>query len=130
MNLKGDTYRFVPLITEENYHGCAIDVLFLRRDTPGTPLIYQGDLDNRMKVLFDALKMPKENNELIDTPQSLDENPCFCLLKDDKYIDHVSITTDRILAPLQPSETINEVLVVVHVNARIENIGLDFSPIR
>jgi hypothetical protein len=122
-------HRFAPLITERVYNGCSVSVLFLRRDTPNTPLIHQGDLDNRMKVLFDALRMPQKPLEIEDSLQPTDQNPCFCLVEDDKYIDHVSITTDRLLVPLQAGESIEDVLVVIHVVARVVDSERLFTPV-
>ena len=117
------------MITERSHYGCAINVLFLRRDTANTPLLHQGDLDNRIKGLFDALKMPKESGEIQDVPQAADMNPCFCLVKDDKYIDHVSVTTDRLLVPVATNESINDVLIVIHVIARVVDIEHAFCPV-
>ena len=51
--------RFAPLMTTKAGLACALDILFLRRDPPGSPIITGGDIDNRLKVLLDALKMPK-----------------------------------------------------------------------
>jgi hypothetical protein len=124
-------HRFAPLITESSYYGCSLDVLFLKRDMPRRiPLIHHGDLDNRMKVLFDALRMPKETQELEDIPQDPSENPCFCLLKDDRFIDHVSITTDRLLTPMQAKESIDDVIIVIHVNAKVVDAELQFRPLQ
>jgi hypothetical protein len=120
-------HKFAPLITAKDYNGCAVNVLFLRRDMPNTPLIHQGDLDNRIKVLFDALKVPK-GNELVDEPQPLDQRPCFCLVEDDRYIDHVSVTTDRLLAPLGATESIDDVLILMHIIARVVDSERHFSP--
>ena len=97
-------HRFVPLVTKNNYHGCSLNILFLRRDQPGGIVKHHGDIDNRLKVLFDALRYPHETQEVEDAPQSPDENPCFCLLEDDQFIDHVSVTTDRLLTPLEETE--------------------------
>ena len=74
-------YRFVPLICENFSLLCALDILFLRRDFPAG-VISAGDLDNRVKTLIDALRMPKSANELRgdETPPAPDENPFFCLL--------------------------------------------------
>lgn len=51
-----------------------------------------GDIDNRLKTLFDALRLPNQTNELVgyDNPAP-DENPFFCLLEDDSLITHVSV---------------------------------------
>lgn len=76
-------HRFAPLITRDNYNGCHLDILFLRRDMPGGVVKHGGDIDNRLKVLFDALQMPQGTQEINDVPQCPEENPCFCLLADD-----------------------------------------------
>jgi len=122
------THRFAPLITEQDYYGCAVNVLFLRRDIPGVSLIHKGDLDNRLKVLFDSLRMPSCTKEAYDSPQPPDQNPCFCLLKDDKYIDHVSVTTDRLLAPPAANESEDDVLIILHIIARVVDSERTFSP--
>jgi hypothetical protein len=56
-------YRFVPLVRTESAI-CSVDVLLLRRDSPGGLLDSKGDIDNRIKLLIDTLKMPKDRGEL------------------------------------------------------------------
>ena len=56
-------YRFVPLVVEELTLSCRLDILFLRWDRPGS-LIRSGDIDNRLKTLFDAFRMPDSLAEL------------------------------------------------------------------
>ena len=42
-----------------------------------------GDVDNRVKVLFDALRITAAKCEMEDYPNpSADEDPFFCLLKE------------------------------------------------
>ena len=48
--------RFVPLISEVSGFTCSLDILFLRRDAPGGTW-NAGDIDSRIKVLFDGLKV-------------------------------------------------------------------------
>jgi hypothetical protein len=50
-------YRFVPLVTRDLVLSCGIQVLFLRPDLPGK-ILQNGDIDGRIKTLFDGLKMP------------------------------------------------------------------------
>jgi hypothetical protein len=59
-NKNGDTYCFLPLIGGHYGISCSLDVLFLRRESAGGLVKYGGDLDNRIKVLFDALRMPRD----------------------------------------------------------------------
>lgn len=122
-------HRFVPLITEANYAGCSLDVLFLRRDVPGGIVKHGGDIDNRLKVLFDALRMPRETQEVDDSAQASEENPCFCLLADDKYIDQVSVTTDRLLSPIADGDAIHDVVLVIRVVASLFDPRQHLSPL-
>jgi hypothetical protein len=115
-------YNWLPLVTEELGIACSLDILFLRRDAPGK--IIQsggGDIDNRIKVLFDGLRMPKYANEVEGYSCEPDENPFFCLLEDDSLINEVKITTDRLLTPLESGEAINDVVLVIHVRTIVVN---------
>ena len=98
-NYKRHGYRFVPLVREEISLLCNLDILFLRRDHPGS-VIQAGDLDNRLKTLIDCLRMPNGANELRGNEVSgEDENPFFCLLDDDKAVTGLSVQTDTFLGP-------------------------------
>ncbi len=92
-------YKFVPLVREEISLLCSLDILFLRRDMPGS-VISAGDLDNRIKTLIDALRCPQSANELRgnETPAQ-GEDPFFCLLEDDKLVTKLSVETDQFLSP-------------------------------
>jgi hypothetical protein len=82
-----------------------------------------------MKILFDALRRPREPRELMDKPQEPDQNPCYCLVDDDKFIDHVAIITDRLLMPVGAGESINDVVIIVHVTATLFDSEHDIAPI-
>lgn len=112
-------YRFAPLIGEMNSLVCSLEILFLRRDAPGSLVTHCGDIDNRLKVLLDGLRMPRESKELEDRQPTEDENPFFCLLEDDKYIDRLAITTDRLL---QPTKSQHDVVLMIHVSTRLYGI--------
>ena len=51
-------YQFLPLIGTQFGTACSLDILFLRRDSPGSFIVSGGDIDNRIKTLFDALRVP------------------------------------------------------------------------
>jgi hypothetical protein len=97
-------YRFVPLATSGMSLIAAIDILFLRPGEPGS-VIPSGDIDNRLKTLFDALRMPDSKDELGGylTPTA-DEDPFFVLLQNDKLISHVSVETDVLLQPTHSAQ--------------------------
>jgi len=94
-------FRFVPLVTEDLCLQCSLEILFLRPSDSGT-LIQGGDLDNRLKTLFDGLRLPENMDELAGAVPEADETPFFCLLQDDKLISEVKVTTDNLL--LLPNE--------------------------
>jgi hypothetical protein len=97
-------YRFVPLATSGMSLIAAIDILFLRPGEPGS-VIPSGDIDNRLKTLFDALRMPDSKDELGGylTPTA-DEDPFFVLLQNDKLISHIAVETDVLLQPTQSAK--------------------------
>lgn len=101
-------YRFAPLSTCQLELGCSLDVIFLRYDQPGQTLIQSGDIDNRLKTIFDALRMPKVG-EYIGEPLP-GEDPFFCLLEDDSMVTHLSLTTDLLL---EPDRDLHDVRLVI-----------------
>jgi hypothetical protein len=125
-------FNFVPLINRMQGKYCAIDILFLRRDAPGNLVVSGGDLDNRIKLLFDGLKTPKLPAELgtKDVPME-GEDPFYTLLEDDALITKVSITTDRLLTPRRDGERINDVILVMHVTSEIPRMDatVEYGPL-
>ena len=107
--------RFVPLISKAGGFTCSLQILFLRRDNPGNLVTSGGDIDNRIKTLFDGLKMPTVQSDLGGLPLDPDENPFFCLLEDDSLITEVAVTTDRLLLPQATDEKPHEVFLIIQV---------------
>ncbi len=91
-------YIFVPLVLERWSLRCAINVLLLRQDFPGSGVIAAGDLDNRIKTLIDGLRRPQNGIELREHPHPAEgETPFYCLLDDDKLITELTVETDTLL---------------------------------
>lgn len=116
-------WRFFPLASSLRNEVVELSVIMLRPGMEGGHLIAQGgDIDNRLKTLFDALRMPQDVAEL--PPQAHPEegeNPFFCLLEDDKLITSVSVATDRLL---EPYESLSHVKLVIQVQIKkIPTIG-------
>jgi hypothetical protein len=95
-------YKFLPLVCDFFSVACSLDILFLRRDGPGQLVKSGGDIDNRLKVLFDALRMPQTCDELCGESPSQGETPFFCLLEDDALISKVQVETNRGKCKPQP----------------------------
>jgi hypothetical protein len=106
------TYR--PLISEKSYTYVELDILMLRPGVPGFILGGGGDIDNRLKTLFDSLQPPN----LSDNTTFTWENgiPMNCLLQDDKLITRVNVETDRILDG-NPQSNYVELVIRAHVRA-------------
>lgn len=92
-------FNFVPLVTQELDLLCGIDILMLRPDRPGS-VVWAGDIDNRIKTLLDAMRIPEAAESYVDLTPTEDEKPFFCLLEDDKLITKISVETDRLLEPI------------------------------
>ncbi len=114
-------FRFVPLATKSLHLVCQLDITFLRREEPGHLVRHGGDIDNRLKVLFDSLRVPNFE-QVTKLAPSVDENPLYCLLEDDAMITGFRVTSERLLepaqllpAPVTTSDTTNE----SHVNLLI-----------
>ncbi len=111
-------WNFVPLVTEELNLICGLDILFLRPSAPGQ-LVSGGDLDNRLKTLFDALRIPEANERYADrVPDDADEKPFYCLLSDDKLITKVSLETDQLLEFVGSGANPDDVRLVITVRLR------------
>jgi hypothetical protein len=97
---------------------CELDVLFLRPDRPGD-VLRSGDIDNRMKTIFDALRVPSQESELGGylVPAD-DETPFFCLLEDDNLITRITVEADRLWEPTAPEAGVNDARLVIKVGIR------------
>lgn len=115
-------FRFVPLATKQRSLHCEINILFLRKDQPGGIVSAHGDIDNRLKLIFDGLRKPDNANEI---PKGCDfdgDDPVFVLLEDDRLITKVSITTDRLLES-SPASGPNHAHVIVGVKIAVVDVS-------
>jgi len=111
-------FNFVPLVTEELCLRCSVHILFLRPDE--TEYVMQsGDLDARVKTIFDALRMPANLSETGGMGPQDDETPFFVLLEDDKLISSVSVTCDRLLVlPKERAMHASDAFLVIRVRVK------------
>jgi hypothetical protein len=116
------TRRFTALVHPNWNFKADLDITMLRPEDPGG-LIVQGDIDNRLKTLFDALTRPRHAQDVPGgrTPGP-DEDPVHCLLDDDSLIKAVSVRTDRLLNPDNASHV--KLLIRVTVRTSVEFGGL------
>lgn len=109
---------YVPLVRKSLDLMCSLDILFLRQEEPGALILQGGDLDGRIKTLFDALRMPTEE-VAVRYPQTQD--PTYCLMENDSLISSFDVDSDRLLVP--ETNHPHEVLLVIDVGIRIMHVG-------
>jgi hypothetical protein len=107
-------FKFVPLVEQSLALRVSLDILFLRRDQH--PLIKAGgDLDNRLKTLFDALRVPETTDGLGGAPGE-GEEPIFVLLQDDCLISEIHVNTDNLLMlPREKEPDAKDAFLVINV---------------
>lgn len=109
-------FQFVPLVCQALNLTASLQITLLRPESPGAIVTQSGDIDNRLKTLFDALTVPSQPSGLPSGGvPSTDETPFFCLLEDDNLITKVSVETDRLL---EPCSSPNEVVLLIKVETR------------
>ncbi|MGB8681568.1 MAG: hypothetical protein WCD12_01670 [Candidatus Binatus sp.] len=125
-------FTFIPIVRRYLHLFCEIDILLLRREAPGA-IVHRGDLDNRLKILFDALRAPNDPSELkgLRYPRpkgkavKLDGHvyppPFFCLLEDDALITGVKVDTAQLFEPLKRG-TENHVRLVMRVSVKLSKL--------
>lgn len=118
-------FRFVPLVSTEIHAVADLDMVLLRPGAPGEILRGGGDIDNRLKTLFDALKVPEPNALPPGTTPQAGEDPFYCVLEDDKLVTRVRVETDRLLDPKDEREVLLILRVLTKYTDTIwANIGL------
>lgn len=86
-----------------------IDVTVLSIDNAGIFSTAQGDIDNRLKTLFDALSIPPESQA--SSVKSTLPDLTVCLVEDDRLIRDVRVRVGELLLPVEDKST---VLVFIH----------------
>lgn len=126
-NFQRDGFRYVPLVNKAAELVASLDILYLRYGMPGNVLV-GGDIDNRLKTLFDALTMPGSKQQIGDAMPGPDEDPFYVLLEDDRLINQVSVETDTLLDPPKVTDNKgdwNSARLVITVHIRPTRVTMD-----
>jgi len=97
-------------------------MLLWRRDDPAGLIPTAGGMDQRLNVLLGALRMPRTCDEVGEVPEA-DEDPFYVLMEDDSLVNEVTISTDRLLTPFTPQETLHDVVLLIHVKSIVTPLG-------
>jgi hypothetical protein len=112
-------FTFVPLVNMPMEAHCRLDLRVYRRTRPGGVIFAGGDLDNRLKVFLDALRMPTDVSELKGIRPHTEGELVYCVLADDRLITGLSIESIRLLGPASSSD---ENYVEIDVDVTIQAI--------
>ncbi len=110
---------YIPLVRGSLQLNCHLSITFLRQEDPGSLVLQGGDLDNRIKTLFDALRMP---DPFVQTSYPQAQNPTYCLLESDSLISGFDIRTSRLLFPSSDNHH-HEVHLSIEVAIDVLKVG-------
>lgn len=112
----------ICLVTSKAFFIAEVNITLLRPDPPGS-FVHSGDIDNRMKTLIDALRRPKtpEEFKLNKGEKFLDH--LYCVLEDDNLISRLSVSTERLLVPVE--DQLN-VVALIRVNVKMTRDTIAF----
>jgi len=111
---------FLPVVSSALKLRARVDITWFRPENVGR-VIQTGDIDNRLKTLFDAMQIPPHANQfppggIAGSPES----PFCCLLEDDSLISGLNVDTRRMLKPAST----NDVLLLIRVTTQTDEISL------
>ncbi|HEY2811378.1 MAG TPA: hypothetical protein VGJ00_08335 [Rhabdochlamydiaceae bacterium] len=108
-----EAFHFAPLISSKLFLLAEIDITLLWSDLPGQ-IIGNGDIDNKLKTLLDALSCPVHSNQLTGLVPAEGEKPFYCLLEDDKLIQNINVRTHTLFDCNDKKEQ----FVLLHVKSK------------
>ncbi|MBE2227831.1 MAG: hypothetical protein IAE93_10825 [Ignavibacteria bacterium] len=117
------SFNFIPIFSLDLGFTVNLDITLLRPEARGQQNIQSGDTDNRLKTLYDALKVPSNLSELPSgvIPES-HENPFFCLLADDCQIVNFRVSLKQgFIHNISPIHTL------MTIDVKIVNSSISFS---
>jgi len=106
-------FNFVSLVCERYKLLAELEITLLRPQAPDG-IRHGGDIDNRLKTLFDAMRIPQSEQEVpSDEKPDAEETPLFyCVLEDDRRITKVTIHTERLWEPANSADEVELIMLV------------------
>jgi hypothetical protein len=120
----GFGYRMIPLVSRNNGLRCRLKIEIDRAAAPGGILNGKSDLDNQLKTLCDALKMPSLDAQLHGPAGPIrgsGNDQLFCLIEDDSLISEITIRTNRLNTP-PPSRDYAEVRIEAETEIAVPHL--------
>lgn len=95
-----------------------LNITMFRPGAPGQIMDSGGDIDNRLKTLFDALQPPNSGLTKLCERTGTDPDPVICLLADDAQIASLRVDTRTLYDYSDPTE----VLLVIDIDANASSL--------
>lgn len=117
-------HGFTAIVHPFFHFEAKLDILMLRPEQPVHIVVSGGDIDNRLKTLFDAMTRPVgSQNVPKEWRPSPEEMPLHCLLEDDALITSVSVRTSRLLN----AQNSKHVKLIIDVSISTRNVFGGFA---
>jgi hypothetical protein len=117
---------YIPVIDRTFIAVCSLAIRLDRSERPGSLFEHgndgDGDLDNRLKTLLDALRVPHNENEARQHETEPNKRTCVCLFEDDSMVTALNIETRPSLRPLPRGH------VELTIDVEIRTHDLIFDP--
>jgi hypothetical protein len=110
---------YMPLVRQSLDLNCELQILFLRQQDPGELISQGGDIDNRVKTLLDALRMPTKEEQ--ERAGEFNDDGLFCLMESDTLVSRLDVDTGRLL--FAKSTKAHEVHLVIQVTLNVLRVG-------
>jgi hypothetical protein len=118
---------FIPLVVAEADTVAELRIMMLRPGPIGAILHQGGDIDNRLKTLFDALSLPQENQVRVSAAAQPFDQPVYCLLEDDRLVTLVEVRAEQLLEPVDPPSTVDLTIAVRTRTTRVTMSNMTFG---
>lgn len=116
------TYVYLPVVSEAIHTHARLTITLLAGVDVHRPAFANGDIDNRVKSLIDALAAPSQATQI---PSSAPAVGTICLLSDDSLVDGLTIQTGPLLEENDPAVTLAIVVADVIPAGRVSIDTLD-----
>jgi len=118
-----DGLTYIMLVNQLNRWRCNVNIKLLVPDREET----QGDLDNRLKTLYDGLRPPHNLGEVGSGGKVPQDGLVFCLVEDDSMLRNRSVEVESLLESLpasnQMEDRTNYVSAIIGVTLADSNGG-------
>ena len=108
---------FLPMAVKSLFFRCEVEILILS-PTRDLNVVRNADIDNRLKTLIDARRLPTQSSEVSKViGENTKSEPVYVLLEDDCLITSISAKSDSLLGanPSEVSDCYSKAIISIHL---------------